>query len=325
MAHFIFAARAVVPVFLLILLGLFLRRIRWINQDFIRLGSSLVFHFSLPALLILKISSMDPSQFLQGKELWAALGITFFLWLFSWLGSIPFLSARDQGVFAQGAFRSNMAIIGLAIVQQVLGDPGVQKAAILIALLIPVFNILATFGISIPLTSAEEVEKGNERPGAGKMLLLLIKKLVTNPLMIAIALGFLLFLFSIKLPPVIHSSLEYLGRMSLPLALICIGGGIDFSHFRQNTGATVSASLFKVLLMPLLGFAAARILDMDGLTTVVFVIIFGAPTAVSSFPMAHSLGGNKELAANIVALSTLLAIATLGLALTLLGMMGYLG
>lgn len=319
MSHFLFALQAVLPVFLLILAGYVLRHKGWINQDFIQKGSRLVFHFSLPALLVLNISSMDRELFLSLQESLLVLAIPLGITLLCWIAAAFSLPPRDRGVFVQGAFRSNMAIIGLAVVRGVYGEAGVEKGALMIALLIPLFNILATLAITLPLAS-EAAEDRKISALMGQTIL----KLLKNPLIIAIALGFLLFAFSIELPVIVRKPLSYLSPMALPLGLICIGGGIDFSAFRDNLKRTVTASLIKVLFMPLVATLAALYLHMNALSLGVMVILMGAPTAVSSFPMAQALGGNGKLAANIVALSTLLSIFTLGLALTVLGAAGYL-
>lgn len=319
MTHFLYALQAVIPVFLLILTGYVLKRSGRINQNFIHTGSRLVFQFALPALLVLRISSMDRGLFMSLRETVLVLAVPLGITLISWIAAAFRLPPEDRGVFVQGAFRSNMAIIGLALVQGVYGEPGVEKAALMIALLIPLFNFLATLAITVPLARAEE--RGRPIPSLlGNTLI----KLIKNPLMIAIALGFLLFLLSWELPVVVEKPLSYLSPMALPLGLICIGGGIDFSTFRDNLKRTVLASVFKILLMPLSAAILGLLWRMEPLDMGVLVLLMGSPTAVSSFPMAQALGGNGKLAANIVALSTLLSIFSLGLALTILGAAGYL-
>jgi len=319
MTHFLNALQAVVPVFLLILTGYVLRRSGRIDGNFIHTGSRLVFHFALPALLVLRISTMDRSLFMSLRDTVLVLAVPLGITLFSWIAAAFRLPPEDRGVFVQGSFRSNMAIIGLALVRGVYGVPGEEKAALMIALLIPLFNVLATLAITLPLAGA--AEKGQSLPA---LLGSTLMKLVKNPLMIAIALGFLLFLLSWELPVIIEKPLSYLSPMALPLGLICIGGGIDFSAFRENLKRTLLASLFKILLMPLVAAVLALYWGLEPLDTGVLVLLMGSPTAVSSFPMAQALGGNGKLAANIVALSTLLSILSLGLALTLLGAAGFL-
>ncbi|MDA3851161.1 MAG: AEC family transporter [Spirochaetaceae bacterium] len=314
-----FAAQAVLPIFILILAGIMLKRKKWIGEDFIKTGSKLVFNISLPSLLILKISSMESGYFLNRHEIFILLGVTLTIFFLSWIWGIVFLTPKDRGVFTQGSFRGNMAIVGLAVAIQVFGDQGAVLGAMVVALLMPLYNILATVALVVPLAGEGE---GEQR--ILPLVWSVIKKLFTNPLIIAVILGFLLFGFSLSIPPIIKTSLEYFNRLTLPLALICIGGGMDFSHLKANLNQTLTAVIFKLVISPVLLFGVCYIMHIPQHITAVFFIMLGAPNAVSSYPMARSMGGNHEMAANIVAISTLLSMITLGIGLAFLGGWGYL-
>lgn len=313
-----FSLQAVAPLFILILIGIILRKKGWIDSLFVERGSWLVFHLSLPALLILKISSMDRSLLLSLEEVLLVMGLTLLVFVLSWVGGILFLKPHDRGAFCQGAFRGNMAIIGLALILQTAGDPGLQKGAVFVSILMPTFNVLAT--LVLVLSNPQ----GRESESVGKAVLQSLVKLIKNPLILAVLLGFLLFGFSIEIPSVLHQSLDYLGKLSLPLALICIGAGMDFSHMRENLGATLLSALVKVLILPVLALVLSFPLGLSPLSRLVVFILMGSPTAVSSFPMTRALGGNHGMAANVVALSTLMSILTLGIGLVIFDSMGWL-
>lgn len=319
LSSFIFAAESVIPLFFLILAGILLKKFNWIDDKFIKTGSKIVFYLSLPALLILRIGSLDASILLTWNEIFLTVGISIGLTLLTWFIGGPFLSLNQKGPFVQGSYRGNMAIIGMAIAFSVLGDIGVQKVAMFVAILMPLYNILAAIVLTIPAA-----KMGDQEVNAGHLALSTLKKIITNPLIISVSIGFLIFFLNIELPGVITKPLTYLTNLVLPLALICIGGGIDFSHLKSSLLATSIATIIRVVIAPIIAFVLCRILQVDSISTVVIIIVMGAPTAISSYPMTRVIGGDHELSANIVALTTLMAIPTQGIALMLLKMNGYL-
>jgi len=179
MSTFLFSVNAVVPVFIIILLGLFLRRRRIIDAQFVSVSQKLVFMIALPALIFESIASTDPGEVFDGPLVVFALGGTVSIFFLAWLVAGRFIAQRQSlGAFIQSVYRSNFAIIGLPIIGSMFGATGAAKGAIVLSLAMPLFNVLAVVILSVTGPRSNEVDF--------KSILLGILK---NPLIIATAAG----------------------------------------------------------------------------------------------------------------------------------------
>ncbi|MFC6979448.1 AEC family transporter [Microbulbifer taiwanensis] len=147
----------------------------------------------------------------------------------------------------------------------------------------------------------------------------LAKDIAQNPLIIGIVLALLCREIDLQLPAIVLQTGDYLASITLPLALLCIGASLDFSLLRRSSLAAFSAVGFKLLLVPAILLAFGWAFRLQAQAMGVLLLLASAPSATVSFIMARAMGGNSRLAANIVALSTLLSIITASLGLALLG------
>jgi hypothetical protein len=217
---------------------------------------------------------------------------------------------RDQGVFIQGAFRGNLVILGLAFCANAYGEHGLAIAALPVAMTVVFYNVLSVYVLNRSLHAANT---------SIKPTLLGIAK---NPLIIAIFFGLLVNAIAISLPKVLLDSGKYLSQMVLPLALICIGGALDVTRFKTLDAASLSASVWKLFLSPLIACGIAIALNVRGESLAILFLLAASPTATISFVMVQALDGNTKLAANIIVLTTLGSILTVTLGLWILQTMG---
>ena len=296
------------PVFVMMGLGLALRRLRVIDHNFIEISSKLVFTVCLPILLFLSIQNAP----IPGREsaLILFVGVVCTLLAFVLLSLIARLvvpDARDRGVFVQGSFRSNLGILGLAFAAKAYGEEGLALASIIMAVLTILYNILSVVTLNQSLQ-----QQGNSRVWAA------ITGIAKNPLIIAIVLSLLLKFLSIRLPEVILDAGAYVASMTLPLALLCIGGTLSLSGLKRSSKVAAWASLFKLIIIPGGTLAVAVALGIQGLGLGVLFLLVAVPTAAASYIMVEAMKGNAELAANIVALSTLLSVFSVSAGLFIL-------
>lgn len=306
--QFLFSASITGPICLMLLLGVLLRRLQIINDSFIDIASKLVFKVTLPALLFLSIirseSISDNSLSLVSFAVIA--NIAFFL--FSTLTVNGLMKESSQnGVIIQGAFRSNTGIIGLAYVANAYGNEGVALAAIYVAAVTVLYNILAVITLS-PKSQTNDTH-------AYKAMLISILK---NPLIIAILLAFMVHELSISLPQMILHTGQYFANMTLPLALLCTGGSLNISELRHDKAANIISSSYKLILCPLLLTLAGYWVGFQGLELGIIFFMSSAPAAAASYVMARAMGGNATLAANIIALTTVGSILTCTLGIVIL-------
>lgn len=296
------------PICLLLCLGYFLKRVNFFNDAFVDIASKLVFKVTLPSLLFLSIINSDRSVEINSSYIVFGLvaNISFFLFI-SFACKLLIKDKSNHGVIIQGGFRSNTAIIGLAYVANVYGDSGVALAAVYVACTTVLYNILAV----ICLTPAQS-KFGLARL---KDLLLSIAK---NPLIIGIMLGVVFLALNIKIPEVLINTGQYFANMTLPLALLCTGATLNLSQLRSEGINTWFSSVFKLLLAPILITGSAFLWGFSQLEIGLLFFMTAGPTAAASYVMARAMGGNANLAANIIATTTAGSLITCSLGISIL-------
>ncbi|MCB0200302.1 MAG: AEC family transporter [Anaerolineae bacterium] len=302
------------PIFLLIGLGLFLRRQRFASEDFFRNLNRLIYWVALPALLFTKTATALP-------QLDAAVGIITAL-LGGMLVCIAagYLLARQLGLdrrataaFVQGAYRGNIAFVGLPVVLYALvavgqGTPEVDALVLLaLAPVIPVYNVAAV----IVLSGATPAEGRQGR----QQLATVLRSIATNPLIIACVAGLAVAYSGVTLPEALTRTLDLLGEIALPGALLAMGASLRLRAIRTGGIAAGAASLVKVLVAPLAGYLVARAIGLTGPPLMIAMLLLAMPTAVASYVMAQAMGADDTLASSIVMISTLLAIPVLSVIL----------
>jgi len=309
MALFLDILNIVLPVFLVIALGTLLRRLELIDAAFLRQTNRLVYYVCLPLLLFYKIGTADFGQNFNLALVAATIGAvaTVFLLTYSWAALRGYPPAV-RGVFSQGAFRGNIAYIGLAIALNAYGETGLTRAGILMGFLVPFLNLFAITALLWPHRGS-----GNEH---GTRFWL--RQFLLNPLILASAAGILWSWLALPMPVLLERSLKISSSMALPLALIAIGGGFSLQKLRGDLSLTIAASAGKLLLLPLIALFFLRLLGVEGLDLGIGVLIAGTPAATANYIMAQELHGDAELAGSIVMLSTLASAVTYTIALYLL-------
>lgn len=299
------------PIFLIVFLGLYLKRTARIDDAFIATASKLVFNICLPVLMFMAITranvSLHEQKYLVVFALLAALGS----FLLAWWCAPLFAQAAERGVFTQGAFRANLGILGIALCHNAYGLQGLATGALLLAVVTPAYNVLSIYA----LTRAQH--KG--RPDWPTVLFEIIK----NPLIIAIALAFAVLAAGLQLPVWVADSANYLGRMTLPLALISIGGSLSLSALRSSSRVAGAAVVAKLVVLPLLVTGMAYLAGFSGTVLGCIFLMFASPTAAASFVMVKSMGGDAKLASNIIVASTLFSAISISAGLYFIRAIGW--
>lgn len=300
-------ADALGPLFLLILLGAVLGRLRQPDGEFWSQLERLIYFLLFPAMLVATLATADVGEvmvvrlavaLLGGMLLFAAL-----LWLaHSWLG---LQAAAFTSVF-QGALRFN-TYVGVAGAAALHGTAGITVAAVAVALMVPLVNVLCV---------ASFIGAGTLGPSSlGKSLAALIR----NPLILACLTGIGLNLTGIGLPGWSGAAVELLGRAALPLGLVAVGVALRPQALLRLDRGVWAANLIKLVLMPTVVLALALPLGLDAVSRDVALLFAALPTATSAYILARQLGGDAELMAALITGQTLLAMATLPLWLHLAG------
>jgi predicted permease len=305
MDQLLFSASITGPIFLMLVLGVILKRVGLLNDNFIEVASKLVFQVTLPAMLFLSIVGSEHDFAAGSAFVGYGLMANIVFFIFTTISArLFFKHSKDQGVIVQGGFRANTAIIALAYVANTYGDEGVALAALYVAATTVLYNIQAVIALS---------PKGQDsKSQAAKVI---VKTLTKNPLIIAILLGVAVYWLSLPIPEMVTDAGQYFANMTLPLALLCTGGSLDVRALRHEQGPSWFATSYKLVIGPLFITLGAYLFGFTGMELGILFFMNAAPTAAASYVMARSMGGNPRLAANIIALTTVLSVfsCTLGI------------
>ena len=294
------------PVFAMVFIGMGLRRLGWIDSPFVNTASALVFKATLPTLVFLSITRADLNVALNPGLLVFFLIATLVSYGLVWLWASWRVPRDDRGVYVQGAFRGNCGIVGLALAANLYGEYGLSAGGILLGLVIISYNVLSV----IVLLAYQ--------PGQSASWQKIFHDIIRNPLIISVVIAIPFAWLDIGLPGWVLTSGDYFASLTLPLALLCIGATVSLESIRGDSSIAFSSSVMKMIVLPALCTLAAWLCGFQGAELGLLFLYFGSPTAAASFVMAKVLGGNDRLAANIIALTTLMASITVTLGIFIL-------
>jgi hypothetical protein len=306
LSNLAFALSVTGPIILVLSLGVYLKLIKLINDSFIDISSKLVFNVTLPALLFIVVSEARFEETANlGLVVAGVLGTIITLVLMEVVATFAIKPPEERGVVVQGAFRSNMGIVGLAYTVNAYGDAGLAASPIYIALITILYNILSVITLNRSLHQHNSVMNA-------------IKGIVTNPLIIGIMAALPFSYFSIEIPAVPMKAANYIAQITLPLALLCAGGSLSLAAMRSEPFNAAVATVGKVMISPLIVTTLAGLFGFRGLELGMVFLMASSPSAAAGYIMVRAMGGNSTLAANIIVLSTFGSIIFTSLGLTIL-------
>jgi predicted permease len=331
------AVNAVMPIILLIGVGYWLKRAGWINDNFIKVGKTLVFKLFLPCSLFVNIYNVSGI----GAIPWSIVLYSVFMLVVVF--GLGFLCAklctkddRRKGVVWQCSFRSNFAIIGLPLASALGGSAGAAMSAVLSAFTIPTYNVLSIVALSTYVS-----QSGRKKRTIGQFIL----EVLRNPLTIGVLLGlgalvirsaqdaiFGEVVFSLKRDvEFAYDALSSLKAIASPLGLIVLGGQCEFSAVKGMKNEIITSTLCRIVIAPAIAILGAVLLSK--LTPLLscgnpeyatLIALFGAPVSVSSAVVAAAMDNDEQLAAQLVVWTSLGSTFTIFLAVCIMMAMGLL-
>ncbi len=311
----LFTIGVTLPVCIMLLAGIVLKKRGFIDDHFVNISSRLVFTFGLPAVLFFSLSSIDHTGTIDINLLLFACVASISGFLIAWLLSLKVVAERrDRGGFIQGAARGNLAVIGLALAGNMYGEEGIAQLSLIMAVTVPLYNILSILFLTYySKEQAQSIHLGH-----------ILSHIVTNPLILAVVAGVAFSYTNLTLPHIVVSVGGYFSQITLPLALLGVGGTLSLNTLKQTSNVSFGASLFKVMGLPLLMIPVAILLGYRGIELGTLFLMLSCPTAAASFVMAKAYNSNADLAANIILLTTLGALPAISFGLFLLKVSGLL-
>ena len=312
MDSIILSLEAVAPIFILMSVGYFIKSIKLADKSQFDAMNRLVFRVFLPVLLFYNIYKTDNVRDFEPKYiLFTVLGI-----LFVFFVGIPvaILCTKDnsrRGVMLQGFFRSNFAILGVPLVGYICNGEGGGLTSLMVAVVVPLFNILAVISL--------EIFRGNTIN-----FFKIIKGILKNPLIIGCVFGIVFLLCGIKLPQFAENAIEDISSVASPLAIVVLGASFTFSSLKGYAKDSLIVVFVKLVVSPFIMLTLAAKLGFTGESLACLLVVFGSPVAVSSFAMSQQMGGDEKLSSQVIVISSVLCIFTLFVwifALTYLGLL----
>ena len=310
---FLVALNAIMPTFLLLAFGYFLKHKNFVSSEFLKQTNTLTFKFFLPFLLFNNIYKTEITEAIDGMTFTIAVGSLLFLFAVLCI-VVPRVvrEPKQRGVIIQGLFRSNYVIFGVSLVTNVFGAEEAAAASILSAVLVPMYNVLAVIALTV-------------FTGGGKVSLKkTLKSIATNPLIIAALLGVFASIIKLRFPAFLETSLRDVSRLATPLALIVLGGDFSFRKLKGNMRIAGVTVFIKLVVIPLVFLPIAVLAGSRGPSLLARALAWETPVAVSSYIMAQQAGADGELAGQLVVLSAVCCIPTVFLMIFILQSMALL-
>ena len=298
MENLILSLNVVLPLFITMSLGYFLKYLNMFDNNTLDTMNNITFKSFLPMLLFYNIYKTDLQGVFNLKLMIFSATCVIALYLILYL-IVPLIEKdnKKRGALLQGLFRSNFVIFGLPITESLFGSEKVGVAALLIAVIVPLFNILSVIAL--------ETFRGG-KPDFRKISMGIIK----NPLIIASCLGVLTLLLKIKIPTAIEKTISDVSKIATPLSLILLGASFKFDNIKKYIKQTTIAVVGKTILTPCIILPICIIFGYRGVELSTLMIIFAAPTAISSFTMAQQMDSDSDLAGQIVVFTSAFCVVT---------------
>lgn len=300
MESFLVAINAVIPFLFYITFGYTMKVKGVISEDFLQQLNKMVFRLLYPFMTFYNIYKADPNS-LPRPLLLIFAGASILILEVVLVIVVPRIVKENpkRGVIIQGIFRSNFILFGLPLTISVFGDYASSVAAMLITVVVTIYNTTSVVILEMFNTDGEINPKS------------ILVNVIKNPLLQGAVVGLVFFFAGIKVPASIIKPISEFSNMTSPLALFVLGGTLHFNKIQDNLKYLVPVLGFKLLILPAIMLSIAYAVGLRGLELFLLVAVYGTPVAAASYPMALNMGGDGELAGELVVVSTVVSTGTL--------------
>lgn len=298
-ACFTNSLNAVIPIFLIILCGYLARREGVLTRGDVTRANKLIFHVFVPVLIGYNIHNSDiKTSFNLPFISYAVLGIVGEA-LMAWVFARRFVKRTEQrGVVIQALFRTNITLMGIQLLANLVPGADLGPLSLLTAFSTLVVNTLSVLFL--------ETYTGG-RPKLGGMLLRVLK----NPMIVGCVVGIFLLVLDIRLPTALENTARDMARVASPLSLFLLGAFFQMDTCRKQWKLLASATAMRLVVMPGLFLGLAALLGFRDIYFASLIPVFASATAAPSFVMVQQMGGDAELAGNLVVTTSLFCSVTI--------------
>ena len=315
MEQLLFSLNATIPVFLVMVIGYLLKRLRMLDEPFVKTLNSFNYKITLPVLLFCDIAKSDFYSVWDTKYVLYCFLVTLVCITAIWIFAGLFYKNKAQlGEFIQASYRSSAAVLGIAFIQNIYGNSGM--APLMIIGTVPLYNVAAVLILSFTGPNAHGIDKASLKSS--------LKGIITNPIIIGILLGMLVSICRISFPVIISKTLNNIAVLASPLALIGLGAGFEGRKALKQLVPTAAASFLKLIALPAVFLPVAVALGFTQEKLVAILVMLGSPTTASCYIMAKNMGHEGTLTSSVVVATTFLSSVTLTIYLFILRSMNFI-
>ena len=310
---FLVAFNAVAPFLILLGIGFGAVRLKLTDREFMNRLNKLNFRLFFPFMMFNNVYNAKPED-LPSVKLMLTGPLTFLAVVALLLIIVPRLVKENprRGTIIQAIFRSNFIIYGIPLTTYVFGNDKASVCGMMVLIMVSLFNVASVAVLEM------------FRDGGKVRLMPLLLGILKNPLMQGCIVGLAFYLLQIKLPPFIATPVSSLAGVATTLALVVLGANLKFDELKKNS-RTISAVLAtRLILLPLIMVPLGYLIGLRGVELFLILMIYGTPVATASYPMAQNMGGDGQLAGQLVFVSTVVSLVTIFLFIFTMSQLGLL-
>ena len=300
----IFSLNSTMPLFFIMLLGYLLHRKNFLTDDFVAMANKFVFNVALPVQLFRDLATMDVRASFDAKYVLFCAAATTSSILVIWALAKLFLKEKHiVGEFVQACYRSSAAILGAAFIQNIYGTSGMSGLMILGS--VPLYNIFAVIILTLESPALDA------KSGMGEKIKKSLKGIVTNPILLGIAAGFVWSLLRLPMPTMANKTLSSLAGMTSPLALLAIGAGFKGREALGYLKPTAVATVTKLVILPAIFLPMAVHFGFTDQKLMALLVMLGSVTTPAGYVMAKQMGHEGTLTGSVCVTTTVFSALTL--------------
>lgn len=293
------AIGAVVPMFCLILIGVFVKRTKMLTDEELVHTNRMVFRVFFFCMMFYNIYTTDLSKtFRPGLMLFGGLGVIAVFLLATLFVCQCEPSNKRRGAMIQAIFRSNFVLMGIPLVSNIFGEDHLALPTMMIAIVVPIYNVVAVFVL--------ETFRGGRFYLPGILL-----GVLKNPMILGAITAVVFLLVGVPVPVPVLKPIKQVAAATTPVALIILGASFKGSSFHAHVKQLVACVAARLILVPAVMIGLAIYLGFRDMELITITAIFASPCAVASFAMAQQMGSDADLAGNCVVYTSALSCLTL--------------
>jgi len=297
--NFVICVNAVIPSAIYLTMGILLKVFHVVTDEQVKAFTHMVFIALYPFIMFDNIYGKNFSDFMDAKLIIFSVAFTAFQIISAWI-----LVCRiepdnyNRGAMIQALFRSNIVLMGLPVGINIFGRGNVTAVAVVIMFVVPIYNAM--------IVVIFEHFRGGKASAAH-----MIRKILTNPIIIGGLVAMAFILLGIELPDIIYQTTQTLAECTTPIAMMLLGAALNVSEFSGDMKRLAICLTGKLAVYPALGIGLAILLGFRDVELIAVLLMLATPCALASYAMASSMGGNGRLAGESVVFSTIGSCITL--------------